>query len=121
MFNFPDDEDGNVLKILAERGLDMTAPIEIEFAIFAKDESAAKAIANEMERVGLNAEIDFDEGDLDDGEAPTEDNREFWPCWSIYHVVTIVPSYQEIVSIQKRLDVAAKPYGGYSDGWNVQI
>jgi hypothetical protein len=121
MNDFPNDEDGSVLNILAKQGLDMNASIEIEFAVYAPNEKCADLIATAMNKSGFEAEVDFDEGELDEGEEMTEENKEFWPSWSVYYVVSMIPSYDEIVAIQKNLDGIAKPLGGYSDGWVVNL
>ncbi len=42
---FPDDEDGAVLASLAEAGVDLAQPIEVEFVIDAPDEPAAGRVA----------------------------------------------------------------------------
>ena len=48
MTNYPDDADGAVLADLAARGVDMSSPLLIEFAVAAPDEASANAIAKAM-------------------------------------------------------------------------
>ena len=119
MSQYPDDEDGEVLKKLADSGIDMDSPLNVEFMVHSPNEASSTKIVNAMNKAGYETEIDFDEGELEEGEEQTKENEEFWPSWTVYAQVKIVPEYNIIIRIQNELDKLAEPFGGKSDGWGV--
>lgn len=122
MQSFPDDEDGQVLANLAEYGIDMTQPLEIEFAVAVPDEAAADATLEAMVKAGYNdARIEFDEGEPDEEGEIDPDDEEFGPSWTIYTSIHMVPEHAEILRIQAELDQLARPHGGGADGWGVLL
>ena len=131
MTNYPDDADGAVLADLAARGVDMSSPLLIEFAVAAPDEGSANAIAKAMRAAGYDTEICFDEGELEeedlDEDAPDEDDEldpddeEFGPSWTVFANVSMIPEYDEIMRIQADLDRIAGPHGGQADGWGTLL
>ena len=130
MTTFPDDDDGAVLKSLAEAGVDLSKPIEIEFHVAVPGEEAGTKVAAAIKAGGYACELVFDEGEPEDGvtegdEPAHEDEQpgddEFGPMWTVYVTVEIVPEHKRIVDIQAELDGFAKPHGGASDGWGVLI
>ena len=132
MTTFPDDEDGAVLASLAEAGVDLSKPLEIEFAVAAEDDASAQKIAVAIRAAGYAAEVDHDPGDPEDGEAEAgdaafadldedEDEAAFGPSWTICVPVELVPEHARIVALQAELDAIASPLGGAADGWGVLI
>lgn len=120
MNTYPNDDDGKVLKFMAESGIDMTASIEIEFPIDSKDEETSEKIGEKLKQNGYgNIEIDFDEGELKKGEKMTAENEEFWPSWTVYTTFNMIPKYDQIIKIQKDLNALVIPLGGKSDGWGL--
>jgi hypothetical protein len=119
MTTYPDDADGSVLTDLAAHGVDMTKPLQIEFAVAAPDEDAATAIADALSKAGYDGHAEFDEGEPDADE--DDDDDEFSPSWTVYASVTMVPEYDEIIRIQEELDRLAEPFDGYIDGWGVML
>lgn len=122
MTTYPDDEDGAVLADLAAQGVDMTAPVTIEFPVIAADEDSAHAIANALINAGYETHIEYDDGELDDEEElelDPDDEEEFGPAWDVYATVKMVPDHAELIRIQADLDRLAGPLGGNSDGWGV--
>ncbi|MEM1158246.1 MAG: ribonuclease E inhibitor RraB [Verrucomicrobiota bacterium] len=120
MHTYPDDSDGNVLRGMAESGMNMSAEYEIEFPITSQDEEMAKKIELTLRASGYkNIEIYFDEGELAEGEEMTEENEEFWPSWTVYSKFMMVPEYEKIIQIQHDLDRLVIPLGGKSDGWGL--
>jgi hypothetical protein len=119
MQEFPNDEDGAVLKLLHDNGVDLSKAINIEFAVHSPDEAASKTIEQAMIAKGYNAEIFYDEGELEEGEEVTPENEEFAPSWSVYTEISMIPEHGEILRIQKELDDISLPFGGKSDGWGV--
>ena len=131
MTKYPDDADGAVLADLAARGVEMSSPLLIEFAVAAPDEGSANAIAKAMRAAGYDTEICFDDGELEeedlDEDDPDEDDEldpddeEFGPSWTVFANVSMIPEYDEIMRIQADLDRIAGPHGGQADGWGTLL
>jgi regulator of RNase E activity RraB len=122
MIPWPDDEDGAVLAQLEASGIDMSLPLEIEFAIAAPDEPAALKIEQAASEAGYQAVACLDEGEPDDGDdIDVVIDSEFGPSWTVYVRKTIVPTHAAIIQIQQDLDRLASPFGGQSDGWGTMI
>ncbi|WP_372720856.1 ribonuclease E inhibitor RraB [Novipirellula sp.] len=123
MTTYPEDADGAVLANLQSLGVDMSAPLLIEFAVDAPDEASAHRIEKALLAKQYETEVYYDSGepDEDDEEELEEDDEEFGPSWTVYVNVTMVPEYDEIIRIQAELDELSKPHGGRSDGWGVMM
>ena len=121
MAKYPDDDDGIVLTQLEEEGIDMTRPLLLEFTVAAPDERSANAIEKAVTKLGYEAQIEFDEGELEEGDDLDESMEEFGPAWTVFLKVSMVPTYDEIIRIQEMLDEIAGPHGGESDGWGVML
>jgi hypothetical protein len=121
MTTYPDDEDGAVLADLAAQGVDMSAPLMIEFPVAAPDEAAATAIDEALTKAGYDAEIVYDEGEPNEDGEIDPDDEEFGPSWTVYVNIRMIPEYDEIMRIQAELDRLAGPFGGNSDGWGVML
>lgn len=119
--NFPDNDDGALLQMLFDHGVDLAAPQELEFGVLCRDETAALKVEKELQDAGYQARAIYDEGELEEGEQMTETNEEFWPSWSVVVAITMIPHYDEIVKIQAQLNILAKPFGGEADGWGAVI
>ncbi len=119
---FPDDSDGRVLKMMAERGLDMSRPVKFEFSIHVEDEENAKIVLEGLKAAGVGdaKEIIFDEGELEDGEEMTKENEEFWPSWTVYVYQSMVPGYERVIEFQRTLAEICKEHGK-PDGWTVEL
>jgi len=116
--NYPNDADGQALANVAASGMDMSQPVPIEFAIAVPGEHAGKAVYQAVSQKGYQSELYFDEGEPDFVEG---DDEEFGPSWTVYAVVTIEPSYENVVRIQAELDQLASKSGGKCDGWEVKL
>lgn len=127
MTTYPDDADGAALAGLAERGVDMSQPLDFDFPVAAPDEATAIAIQQALAAAGYESDVEYDEGEPDDEDEDDsdglnevdEEDEEFGPSWTVYVNIQMVPEYDEIMRIQAELDRVAKPLGGYSDGWGV--
>ncbi len=109
---YPNDVDGDVLKMIAEDGNDMETPTEVDFHVAAPTEEAANKISDAAKERGYETIIDFDDGeDLEDDE---EEITEPWTCTC----QKLMPlQYEPIMAAQAELDEIARPHGGYADGW----
>ena len=107
MFKYPDDADGNALKRIADDGVDMTKPLTIEFQIAAvPDEAIANSVVNDIKKEGYSSKKDHDEADDE---------------WLIICPIEIVPSYDNIVSTQQRLERLISSSNAQLVGWGVLI
>jgi hypothetical protein len=103
---FPNDEDGQVLKMLYKQGVDFNDPQDVEFFIAVPDKQSGEAVLKALSDDGLNCELEQD------------DETEEWTCYCLKKMLL---NYEEIIDIQKRLDGLSIPYGGQTDGWGVMI
>ena len=120
MSQYPDDADGDALARIAADGVDMSQPLTLDFAIHAPSEEAARAIADSLSRKGFETSVDFDEGEEHDTSNP-EEVEEFGPSWSVYAVISMVPSYDDLIRVQAELQEISEPHGGYPDGWGAMV
>lgn len=116
------DGDRNALSQLAERGLDMTRPVKFEFSIHVEDKEKAERVLSALKaaKLGSSVEAVFDEGELEDGEALSSENEQFWPSWTVYVSRTMIPSYEAVVGFQKALADVCEG-AGMPDGWTVEF
>ena len=121
MPDYPDDDDGFVLRQLAAQGVDLTQPLLIEFAVAVPDEPAAEAVVEALAAAGYDAEAEYDEGEPDEDGNIDEEDEEFGPSWTVYANVEMVPDHQRLIEIQQDLDRIAGPLGGHADGWGVML
>ncbi|MCP5006430.1 MAG: ribonuclease E inhibitor RraB [Planctomycetes bacterium] len=102
MKNIPDDETGKVLIEFARNGIDLSKPIKIDFFVAVPSGKEGDIIANKVLAIGFNTSVEQDE---ETGE------------WTCYCTKILIPSYLEIVRIEKQLDELSQPFGGYIDGF----
>lgn len=101
---FPNDEDGQVLKLLYKEGLDFTKPHQVDFFVAVPDKENGDSILHELKNKGFTCELEQDE------------ESEEWTC---YCVVEMLLTHEGVTDIQKQLNEVSEPYNGYSDGWGV--
>jgi regulator of RNase E activity RraB len=100
--DLPNDADGDALRRLLEDGSDLTQEMEIDFAMDIPDQEAGLAFAEIVRPLGYAAEVQKDD----------ESNR-----WTCYCIITIVPAYETMISIQESLADLGRPFGAIPDGW----
>lgn len=103
--DFPDDDDGEVLYMVANKGIDLTRKREIQFYCYASDEIVAQRIVEDLATYGYDSSVYVDEHE--GGTAST----------SVYSSITMLPNYGLIVLEQKRLNLILEPYNTSCDGW----
>ena len=109
---YPGDLDGDVLRMIAEDGTDMSQPMDVEFHVPAATEDIAEKIAAAAEKLGYETFVDFDNGE--DDEDLGDEITEPWTCTCRK---TMLLEYAAIMAAQAELDEIARPMGGYADGW----
>ncbi|MFN7805745.1 MAG: ribonuclease E inhibitor RraB [Planctomycetaceae bacterium] len=117
-----DDADKAALTLLAQQGLDMSAPLEFEFAIRVVDDHRGRIILDRLKKslLGDSHDLVYDPGELEEGELMTETNKDFWPSWTVYVGRRMVPAYENLIAFQKLLKAACGDQGT-PDGWNVEV
>ena len=109
---YPPDVDGDVLRMLADDGHDMSRPMDVEFLVAAETEDIAEKIAEAAEKLGYEVFVGFDDGE--DDEDLEDEITEPWTCICRK---TMLLEYDGIMAAQAELDEIARPLGGYADGW----
>jgi len=102
MTSFPNDDDGKVLQVLHEKGVDLTKPREIEFYCYVSDLALANEVAAKTKALGFLPDIYEDE---------TTSKI------SVYNTKKMVPTYQNIVENQRTLNSLLEAFGTKCDGW----
>jgi hypothetical protein len=106
--NFPDDENGEVLRQMAEQGDDLTLPREIDFSVIFPTEEAALKFAVLLLRNGQK--VSFSEYEEGDG-LP----------WQVQAHPFMVPSHENISGYEELLGSEAEAFGGENDGWGCEV
>ena len=104
---FPDDENGEVLRRMAEQGDDLSVPREIDFAVIFPTEDAALRFALVLLKSGQK--VSFSEYDEHD-ELP----------WQVLAHPLMEPTYENISGYEGLLANEAAPLGGRNDGWGCE-
>ena len=100
--NFPDDDNGDVLRNMERNGDDLSQPRNIDFEhVFPTQEKAlsfaARAI-NQTDEVGISW---------------YEEAR----CWQVRVTRHMVPDHAALTELELDLQAVAREEGGDSDGW----
>ena len=107
MTEFPDDENGDVLRRMVARGDDLSRPRIVDFTHVFATETAARAFAAKAEAEGLFAVIEMTE------------TAEDWP-WDVVVEHALTPSHAAVTALELRLAEMAERFGGRADGWGCE-
>jgi hypothetical protein len=102
--DFPDDENGIVLRRMAENGDNLAIGRAIDFAVAMPTEAQATQFAEAFSSQGYAVQIGFAETVA---ELP----------WDVIVVKVMVPTHRSITRFEAELARAAAPLGGRTDGW----
>lgn len=106
--DLPDDENGEVLRQMAEQGDDLTVPREIDFSVIFPTEEAALKFAVLLLRNGQKVSFsEYEEGDA----LP----------WQVQAHPFMVPSLENISGYEELLGSEAGAFGGENDGWGCEV
>lgn len=103
--DFPDDENGDVLRRMATGGDDLTQPRDLDFSVVFPREDLARAFArsfvagNRRLKVTLISEPDEPE------------------IWDVTVSQPMLPTHAGITGFEALIEEAAAPFGGTNDGW----
>jgi|ERR1022692_4020220 hypothetical protein len=100
--DYPDDDDGDALRRVAEHGADMSQPMKIEFSIDVPDLARAHSLA---ERIAAR---DFNPAIFVDDESGSV---------SIYCARTMLATHEGVIAAQSELNELCVPFGAECDGW----
>jgi hypothetical protein len=104
MSEFPDDENGAVLRQMADQGIDLVSPRTIEFEHCFPDEARARAFLAAVS--GMVREARLIPPDPDEGRG-----------WEVECTERMVPTHAAITETELRLADVAKRFDGDGDGW----
>jgi hypothetical protein len=104
MPQYPDDQNGDVLRDMAARGIDLVSPRMIDFEHCFPDERAARAFVAAVQGTVREANLLHPDPDEDRG-------------WEVQCRDSMVPTHGAITATERRLGDLAKQLGGYADGW----
>lgn len=102
---FPNDDDGEVLFRLAERGVDLSQKRRIEFSCYAADQNAAQRIAADLDTYGYQSSVFVDDGDDGSGNI------------SVYAAIVMLPEHALLLIEQNRLNTILRHHSTKCDGW----
>jgi hypothetical protein len=102
--DFPEDDNGEVLRHMQQNGDDFTKPRDIDFSVVFASQSAAEEFAEHFRRGGFKIALD----ELDrDRELP----------WDVTVTRHMLPTHAGITEVERTLEEVAAPLGGSNDGW----
>lgn len=110
MTTFPDDDDGDVLRSLQKKGVDLSQPRSIDFYCYARDRSTAERIAAILDERGVKS-------DVFDSDEPEPAHQRY----SVYASKWMVPDYEELLRIQAELNAVLARFGTSCDGWGTLV
>jgi hypothetical protein len=100
---FPDDENGHLLRRMHDEGDDLAQPRVVEFGFVFPQRSQALSFAEKVPDKLVEVCISHLNG------------RDMWQV-AVKHFM--VPTHQQITEIENELNRHAKPVGGELDGWS---
>jgi len=104
LIQFPDDENGDVLRRMQEHGDDLSIPREVDFSVIFPSEDSALQFAVHMlkneQKVSFSAYEEHDE-------LP----------WQVQAHPVMEPTHENITGYEEQLAEDAAKYGGRNDGW----
>lgn len=101
---YPNDDNGNVLRRLEEKGDDLSRPRDIDFTVVFPNEFTAKEFAAHFREAGYTATVEYTQ---------TKKNHP----WDVVVVNHMAPSHAGVTEFEQELQGVADPLGGYNDGW----
>lgn len=101
---FPDDENGDVLRRIHARGDTLTVPRDIDFSIVFPEEFSAQRFID-----AIRPHFDLVRY------TQMETSRRL--KWDVTATRHMLPSHRDITTTEEFLAAAAEPFGGENDGW----
>jgi hypothetical protein len=101
---YPNDANGDVLRRMEARGVDLARPRNIDFTVVFAETVSAEQFAEQFRALGHEVSVKFTETDQD------------FP-WDVVVVQHMVPSHHGITDFENFLQSVAEGWGGHNDGW----
>jgi hypothetical protein len=101
---FPDDENGDVLRRMQENGDDFTILRKIDFTVVFPDQDSAEGFRARVRRLGFEGSVEL-----------TNCVPEL--PWDVVVVNHMLPSHRGITDFENQLETLALEFGGRNDGW----
>lgn len=98
--------DRHILKLLKKRGTNPRKPHAIEYYVYFQTKTGARKARARIRQKGFHVEL------------LSDSSGKRWICLSI---LEMLPRYKEILTVKKKLNTLAKPFGGHCDGWGTQV
>jgi hypothetical protein len=102
--DFPDDDNGDVLRRLVRDGDDLTRPRDVDFVVVFADVNQAEVFATHFRDLGFKVSVERTE-------------VETGLPWDVIVVNNMIPTHEGIGRFEELLDSVAAPLGGRNDGW----
>jgi hypothetical protein len=102
--DFPDDENGDVLRRLQESGDDLSASRNIDFTVAFPGKEEAEEFAVHLQGLGYKTTVEETKSVPD---LP----------WDAVVVNHSIPTHASITAFEALLERLASPLGGRNDGW----
>ena len=104
MFQFPEDENGAVLRRMHEQGDDLTVARDIDFSVVFATQEAAQTFATRFALLGYTVSVEL-------GNCVPE------LPWDVRVSKHMVPNHVAIGEFESELEQVATILGGRNDGW----
>jgi hypothetical protein len=99
---YPDDSDGDALRLVEEHGANMDEPMKIEFTIDVPSRDVGIAVAERAATLGYEPDLFYD----DESDS-----------WSVYCGKQMIANYENVVNGQLELNGIATEHDSFCDGW----
>lgn len=103
-YNFPNDENGEVLRHMAESGDDLSRARDIDFSVVMPNEDAAMQFSAYFKNLGYRVKVD---------QAGTVPELP----WDVVVVNYMCPSHAGVTAFENELEALAVRLRGRNDGW----
>jgi hypothetical protein len=112
--DFPADETGNVLRLMAAHGDDLMRARVVDFGHLLPNEAAARRMAAAAAQLGFAVMVEpiDDDEELPAGQRSGE--------WDVTCSQEMVPTHAGITATERQLDALARSFGGRADGWGCE-
>ncbi|MBM7071636.1 ribonuclease E inhibitor RraB [Shewanella sp. OPT22] len=104
--SLPDDDNGKMLLAMAESGMDLSQPMDVDFFLVFDEQRDAETALEDLVNSDSAGEVE-----LMFNEETTKHE--------IIVTLNMVPEYETIVAQEAELNSFAEDYDGITDGWGV--
>ena len=108
LMSLPDDDNGKMLAAMAEAGMDLSQPMDVDFFLVFDQQRDAETALEDL----VNSDADAD------GEVELMFNEETTKH-EIIVTINMIPEYEAIVAKEAELNEFVTEFDGMTDGWGV--